>query len=215
MSGLRITLAVVYGCLFGIAVLIGVAAMKAPGGSTGFAWVALMGMPWSMLAMLLPHPPSNATIVLAKVWLFVICPLINISLLLGLHRRWRPDRSDSEVQSVRTEPARWRSLLNSLVGWSLLSILIAYPVSAVYGFFFSLPHPVVQGNRAVGLAGVNVSLPFVCMEVWMRLWPCLSVVGMGLCVPLAASCTHVRAKTSLTLVMLAVTQFLALVIWRP
>ena len=95
MSRLRIALAVVYGCLFGCAFLIGVAAMKAPGGSTGFAWVALMGMPWSLLIMLLPRPPSSTTIALAQVWLLVFCPLINISLLLGLHRLVGARRSKS------------------------------------------------------------------------------------------------------------------------
>lgn len=163
--------------------------------------------------MLLPRPPSSTAIALAQVWLLVFCPLINISLLLGLHRRRSHGGSGSDVQSGSTERARWHSLAKSLVGWCLVSMLMAIPVAAIYGFFFSLPNPVMEGERAVSLAAVRVSIPFVCMDIWMSIWPCLSVIGMGLCAPLAASCAHARAGKSLAVALLALTQFVAMAIW--
>ena len=91
-----------------------------------------------------------------------------------------------------------------------MSMLIAFPVAAVYGLFFSLPHPV-----RVGKVGLEASLAFALIEVLMSIRPLFIVLGIGPIAAHAASYTHVWAREVLTLMLIAVMQFVALAIWSP
>ena len=112
MSGFRVTVAAAYCCLLGLAWVMAVASLSAPGGGMGFIYPMVLGLPWSGLGMVLlvpwalvPWAPKWLGLLLA-VWMVVISPLINVCLLLGLHHVWRAPRPEPEVESAAAEQSQ-------------------------------------------------------------------------------------------------------------